>query len=606
MKPDPRLAPYLISNDPLPDKLRIAVNDCISQLQQQILSLDDERSGVDLQVLELRSQIQAIQERISSLTQDRNQIQAQRAQAQKEKTQYEATISQVRRIPPEVVASILGFALHNRDRYLGRSERRQFKRYQCVCRLWRATSLSSPTLWRAIRIGREDFPRYTEYWGDKRLRVFLLECVKSWFSRGGSGAHVRLAISPVRGLDVDIILEVIHRSGFHFTTLSLDPGEAGCHFDKYRDLETLSGGPHNYPSITSLSISLRDTDGGRFETCDLAQSFPALTTFTLYSYTGVRIRTTFVHPTLQHLNLCYCSYASLPFSRQLQNLPNLKNLQLYSCTTLSSTRQNDLEADRYAHPNLRMVTFTDSVPVGFFENLAFSSLKFLRVEGDLGTTDSYSNAGKGLSNFIVDSLPSNITLVAFAKRQSPMIRELLTGRSSIMTLSIRSFSDLDPVAFTEPAQGEGVEDNLPRRSHFLIPSSLESVRCIEKSSEDVFWAWADMIERYLRPDQTLKVEAPGCSTPSLVLELNIPEFDFVGTVSFCRSLVYRENALLRAGKFLFCYYPLKTLAHQRRRIKYARMAVRKHMVWMSMKGVARKERRQPSRRSAIFSMPLVS
>jgi hypothetical protein len=144
MSPDPSIASYLSSNDPPPEKLRPALDDCISQLQSRISSLEEQQDTIDQHISERKAQLLVIQREILGLSSDRARLETEKVHAQEEKIQYEATLSPLRRIPAEVIATILGFALQTTDGLLCVSERRQFKHYRDVSRLWRLTAFSSP------------------------------------------------------------------------------------------------------------------------------------------------------------------------------------------------------------------------------------------------------------------------------------------------------------------------------------------------------------------------------------------------------------------------------------------------------------------------------
>ncbi|KAH6873546.1 hypothetical protein BKA70DRAFT_1047835, partial [Coprinopsis sp. MPI-PUGE-AT-0042] len=60
---------------------------------------------------------------------------------------YTAISSPLRRIPPEVIANIITFAISGIGGYADRLGRQNFQSLRAVCRLWRQTAFSTPHLW---------------------------------------------------------------------------------------------------------------------------------------------------------------------------------------------------------------------------------------------------------------------------------------------------------------------------------------------------------------------------------------------------------------------------------------------------------------------------
>ncbi|KAH6908965.1 hypothetical protein BKA70DRAFT_1279200 [Coprinopsis sp. MPI-PUGE-AT-0042] len=608
MNPDPRLHDYIISNDPLPEKLRPALSCHVAQLDHRISEMDHQLKSIEGQILDRKAQLDALQNEIEALTRTQKGLSLQRVQLQAKKIRYEQTLSPLRRVPPEVIAKILAFALQTRYGCLNIFERQQFRDYRHVSKLWRATSLSTPSLWRGIHIDQGDFEGLRPWDGQEvEIRQRFARYITLWFSHAGQGACLRLAVSAIWGLKAAHILEAIRESTFCISFLVLEARDNPRHFQRYADLAVLSNGPHSYPALNSLIISLPkrlDMDGEEGHTFDLTQSFPSLRAFTLNGAKGTHVPVNFAHQTLQHLHLTFFTYSPFQFSCLIHNLPNLSTLQLYKCTAEVEASEEDWDIEPYVHQKLRSITFFSSVPVEWFEALTCSSLETIHVDGNFGFAGNCSDAGKRLSDLILDSLPSQISVVALAVHQEPMLRELLSTYSSIQALEMRRFSDLDPMTFMVEDKDEEEVDT-PSQP-FLIPSSLKNVTCREQTTPKAFWFWVDNIRRCLRPGQTLRIQAPECFKGIYVLDHHIPSMEVAGSLIF-HNYMYQANALCRHGKFTFNFYPRKlSMAPRSHRLAGARLAFRRHLIRMFAKVELRGGRRKGERRCAIFSVPTVS
>ncbi|KAH6873500.1 hypothetical protein BKA70DRAFT_1482661 [Coprinopsis sp. MPI-PUGE-AT-0042] len=495
----------------------------------------------------------------------------------------------------QIVATILAFALQTRSGLLSLSERRQSRDYQRISKLWRATSLSTPCLWRGIHIGQDDFAQLRPWYGQEvEIRQRFAKYLTSWFSHAGLGARLHLAVSPIFGLKVAHILEIIQESTFCISSLALEAGKNGHHFRQYADLAVLSNRPNSYPALDSLTLSFPirlNISGEGSHTFNLTQSFPGLCVLTLNDGTGRTIPVNFAHQTLQHLHLNSFTYSPLQFSRLLQSLPNLEALQVYKCATAVGANLDGVEIPPYYHQKLHSITFAHSVPVEWFKALTCPSVKVVRIEGDFGSRDDYSDAGKRLSELIINFLPSDLTVIGFAVHQGPMLRQLLRNSSSISALAMRCFSDLNPLHFVDKHEAK---DDLGIPLHpFLIPTSLKYIRCWEKGAESTFCSWAEDLQRYLRFDQELEVEAPRCYEGTCLLKHFIPADEVPGSLMLFHNYMYHEFAVCRGDKFTFYFYPKKLPAVPRsRRLAGARLAFRRHAVRMSVKVELRGVRRQ--------------
>ncbi|KAH6908946.1 hypothetical protein BKA70DRAFT_1075344, partial [Coprinopsis sp. MPI-PUGE-AT-0042] len=85
---------------------------------------------------------------IQRLEEIKKRLVTTRASISLNKTQFTATLSPLRRIPPEVIAEILAFATQQGfDGCTEAADRHRFQALRAVCRLWRQTAFSTPYLW---------------------------------------------------------------------------------------------------------------------------------------------------------------------------------------------------------------------------------------------------------------------------------------------------------------------------------------------------------------------------------------------------------------------------------------------------------------------------
>ncbi|KAH6906268.1 hypothetical protein BKA70DRAFT_1047983, partial [Coprinopsis sp. MPI-PUGE-AT-0042] len=67
-------------------------------------------------------------------------------------------LAPIRRVPPEIIASIISFVIEPRNLCVGYEERHSFIKVRLVCQLWRTTSFSTPSLWRTVELDMTELP----------------------------------------------------------------------------------------------------------------------------------------------------------------------------------------------------------------------------------------------------------------------------------------------------------------------------------------------------------------------------------------------------------------------------------------------------------------
>ncbi|KAH6913683.1 hypothetical protein BKA70DRAFT_728814 [Coprinopsis sp. MPI-PUGE-AT-0042] len=130
MLPNPGLLPYTKNNEPLPPGLIKPLNLYLGFLNQRIRELDKQIQG-------------------SHQQRQLWEIQRERERLLEVQSIYQALTAPSRRVPPEILASILREALAGPDgqKTLNREDRKFLKGLRSVCRLWRETAICTLEIW---------------------------------------------------------------------------------------------------------------------------------------------------------------------------------------------------------------------------------------------------------------------------------------------------------------------------------------------------------------------------------------------------------------------------------------------------------------------------
>jgi hypothetical protein len=153
MAPDPRLDLYANSNSPLPINLQEPLFQTLEQLRRRWGAYEREKLCLVEAIDSRQAMIEALKMEIDTFDSARKHISKREDDLSAQRQRFTATLSSIRRIPPEALASIIQFAIQGPDGATNRQERVVFSHIRSVCLLWRETSLSTPSLWRLESTG---------------------------------------------------------------------------------------------------------------------------------------------------------------------------------------------------------------------------------------------------------------------------------------------------------------------------------------------------------------------------------------------------------------------------------------------------------------------
>lgn len=322
MQPDPRLPGYLLNNDPLPEKLYPFLSLHTHFLGRVIASCDRQQSALEAAIFERRAAIDALSRELDGLQRVLDRLDSQKSDAQAQKTRFQSTSSPLRRVPPEIIANVFAFALESDDDFIGSAERKEFMHYRSVSKLWRSVAFSTPALWRTVRLATVD-PRYpfSRASSDDAGRRDMFNVLKSWLSRGGKDAPIRVSFPFIPGINVADILSFVRTSELRIKYLALGCEGTRTAIRRIQDLRHLSMEGRACPSVSMLTLVLPECSAfPPALALDINSSFPnleALDTADI-STNHPSLRVFFAHKTLTILNITSFFYAASTFISTLR------------------------------------------------------------------------------------------------------------------------------------------------------------------------------------------------------------------------------------------------------------------------------------------------
>jgi F-box-like len=377
------------SNDPLPSYLHVPIRSLLDKLDLQDRACDNNSRRLMDAIEEKQSQIRALENEITRLEVVRKRVVNTRASIAEKKTQYQATLSSIRRVPPEIIAKIMYLAVTSSSNDIGDFERHGFKSYRSVCKLWRLTALSTPYLWRSLSVRHNEFPFQQHQPIDPQRAERLTQSLRSWFSRGGEGAALEIcfewvsieqaiwAMELARSLRLNLRRAAVHldsdryHKGGYYGLKFLEPSfPDSTDTLSVEDLEVCFGLPY-----ASMRTNSR-------EMMNISRHWPQLSSITLYCNMDL-CPTSLTHHTLSNLTLFNVRLPETEVEFILSGLSQLQSLRLMACNPLTFVHGEVPDATTpYTHPSLKRLEFHRGVPEPFLSRLRCPSLNSLLAHGD--------------------------------------------------------------------------------------------------------------------------------------------------------------------------------------------------------------------------------
>lgn len=142
MAPSLKINAYLTSNDQ-----SLASLTCWTDK----IRYTSRRSGLSMRPLQLKCPSSSLwRMKFSGWEGSEHASSAHTPNSEGKKSQHKSALSSTRKIPAEVIASFITFAIAGPDGHVGSEERVTFLRIRRVSQLWRSTAFSTPKLWRNV------------------------------------------------------------------------------------------------------------------------------------------------------------------------------------------------------------------------------------------------------------------------------------------------------------------------------------------------------------------------------------------------------------------------------------------------------------------------
>ncbi|KAH6873524.1 hypothetical protein BKA70DRAFT_1352816 [Coprinopsis sp. MPI-PUGE-AT-0042] len=489
---------YITNNEPPPEDLCASIPLFLNSLDKQHEIYEQERRRTEEAIQDKVGLMYALEHEIQRLQSVEGRIRGFQVSLKERRRQTKAILSPIRSVPPEVIGTIIAFAIIRSDGYVGREERKIFQRLRCISRVWRQTAFSTPELWRTIH-----FECYPLPWWDVPTRHITWFTIASWLTRGGRGAPLNISFRGAGSHSVSQLLDALSSLELNLTSLSLSDKEDG--FGDPFDLKILASARARPLPIQVLTAPLYAFQFVPPQPkVNLNQSLPHLVCLTL-AFTNVPpvARMPFLtHTHLSELRLSRGMLAEQDVKFVLGGLPQLQVLDLHNCHCTPSSDSGDVSL--YTHPSIEVIIFTEGVPETFLRRLVCPRLTDVRIDSvPPGGFNLYPGIGQSLGSFI-DRCGGPIAFRFFDQYPSLMLRNVFATSSNITTLYISVLSALEP---PEPQESDDPGDWEP---HFLIPSSVTHISFLSYAERDKLEAYF----HYLKArEHDVEFYAPHCGGP---------------------------------------------------------------------------------------------
>ncbi|KAH6873540.1 hypothetical protein BKA70DRAFT_1577786 [Coprinopsis sp. MPI-PUGE-AT-0042] len=439
MIPDPRLKTYVSNNAPLPENLQNPLNRVLEQLDRKWETYEYDRKRIVESMDARRSMIVALEREIEFLRKVETRLITGQAALQYQKTQYERTMAPIRRVPPEVVATIVRYAIMEQHRCLGHEGRLSFLRLRSVCRLWRTTSFSTPSLWRNVTLAPPDGMGYVAI-----TKAWMQHYLTPWFARAGNGAPLHLEARVTSPAEVWEVLDFVSQSGFNVVHLAVTPSSSAFRMD-YSALEILSHPYGRHLPVKYLVIGLQNYSNWTnipppHQTIDIANNFPSLTQLHLEEFGSPMslLPVIFVHSNLQTFQLQKATFTPERFTSLLSGLPQLLHLCLQDCIA----QHSGAGLLPYTHSSIISLKLSGSFPEDLLDHLTLPMLERITAEVYPHSYGVTLDAGRVLAGFM-ERCGGRITFDLLGMPPRKLLLKAIFRSTTVTHLTLSTYSMLE-------------------------------------------------------------------------------------------------------------------------------------------------------------------
>ncbi|KAH6906952.1 hypothetical protein BKA70DRAFT_1563346 [Coprinopsis sp. MPI-PUGE-AT-0042] len=139
------------------------------------------------QIRELEVSTAIVDEKVQTLLSTLEVLKGERSGLNARKAALGSLLAPIRKLPNELLSVIFRNTIQQ-PAVMGRHDRRTLTQVRCVCKRWDVVATSTPTFWRNFQVDRLEY----------RCRTAgLINGLKTWFSRAGVGAPLRLSLGAI-------------------------------------------------------------------------------------------------------------------------------------------------------------------------------------------------------------------------------------------------------------------------------------------------------------------------------------------------------------------------------------------------------------------------
>ncbi|KAH6908889.1 hypothetical protein BKA70DRAFT_1279064 [Coprinopsis sp. MPI-PUGE-AT-0042] len=482
---DPRILPYTNNNDPLPSKLRPVLDRHLEAARIQVAIRDNKIQRLEKEIEDLQLELQRQREERDGHNS------AIRALA--------STASVVRRLPPEIIASILAFSAVAGRRGIGE---RYILNACAVSKLWRCTALSTPTLWRALHIHLDRFANGKSH---DQAKLLLGSTLDLWFSRSGEGAGVELSFSRgdrfCDGLPACDIVDWVLHSRFQFAMLSFM--DVLLTLSDLQSLLSTNAPSLHQTEVLSVGVApARSTASQVTPTIDVSSTLPNLEVLSIVGHLKFGLlQALIVHRSLTELHLAQVRLRTGELLRVMGGCHSLQSLVLHRSSQLLNEETGAQASSPLTHISMRKIRVYNNI-LDFFSGLTCPALEKLELDSDFWldnntTMQEYlnENDAQAVGSFLQRSQPSNLILYLGAQFPTTFLNTIF----SVSCPAIKVLHLCSPLCLPLGILNDG--------TRLVLPSSVSSIRCPARMSEEDVASWNKELALCLDdpPNQALSI-----------------------------------------------------------------------------------------------------